>query len=85
MLLCKSMSIIFISWCYYSGIKVTCPTQGVYNCLLLVPIVGGACFLCHKLAAVFNVSLSVFWMTSQISRMNTMGRGGDFCDIAPTY
>ena len=28
--------------------------QGVYNRLLLVPIVGCACFLRHQLAAVFN-------------------------------
>ena len=34
--------------------------QGVYNCLLLVLIVGGTCFLRHQLAAVFNASLSVF-------------------------
>ena len=36
-------------------------TQGVYNRLLLVPIVGGACFLRHQLAAVFNVSFGVFF------------------------
>ena len=34
--------------------------QGVYNRLLLVPIVGGACFQRHQLAAVFNAPFGVF-------------------------
>ena len=60
-------------------------TQGVYNCLLLVPIVGGARFQCHQLAAVFNASFSVFQMTYEISRINRMGEEGDFCDAMTTY
>ena len=60
-------------------------TQGVYNRLLLVPIVGGACFLRHQLAAVFNASFGVFRMTYDISRINRMGEEGDFCDVLPTY
>ena len=59
--------------------------QGVYNRLLLVPIVGGACFLRHQLAAVFNASFGVFRMTYEISRINRMGEEGDFCDVLPTY
>ena len=59
--------------------------QGVYNRLLLVPIVGGACFLLHQLAAVFNASFGVFQMTYKISRINRMGEEGDFCDAMPTY
>ena len=59
-------------------------TQGVYNCLLLVPIVGGACFQRHQLAAVFNASFGVFQMTYEISRINRMGEE-DFCDAMPTY
>ena len=35
-----------------SGHLGTTQLQGVYNRLLLVPIVGGACFLRHQLAAV---------------------------------
>ena len=60
-------------------------TQGVYNRLLLVPIVGGACFLRHQLAAVFIASFGVFQMTYKISRINRMGEEGDFCDAVPTY
>ena len=56
-------------------------TQGVYNRLLLVPIVGGACFLRHQLAAVFNASFGVFRMTYEISHINRMGEEGDFCDV----
>ena len=58
-------------------------TQGVHNRLLLVPIVGGACFQRHQLAAVFNASFSVFQVTYEISRINTMGEEGDFCDAMP--
>ena len=61
------------------------PTQGVYNRLLLVPIVGSACYLRHQLAAVFNASFGVFQMTYKISRINRMGEEGDFCDTMPTY
>ena len=60
-------------------------TQGVYNRLLLVSIVGGACFQCHQLAAVFNASFGVFQMTYEISRIKRMGEEGDFCDAMPTY
>jgi hypothetical protein len=60
-------------------------TQGVYNRLLLVLIVGGACFLRHQLAAVFNASFAVFQMTYEISCINRMGEKGDFCDAMPTY
>ena len=60
-------------------------SQGVYNRLLLVPIVGGACFLRHQLAAVFNASFGVYWMTYEISRINRMGEEGDFCDVLHTY
>ena len=59
--------------------------QGVYNRLLLVPIVGGACFLRHQLAAVFNASFGVFQMTYENSRIDRMGEEGDFCDVLPTY
>ena len=59
--------------------------QGVYNRLLLVPIVGGACFLRHQLAAVLNTSFGVYQMTYEISRINRMGEEGDFCDVLPTY
>ena len=59
--------------------------QGVYNRLLLVPIVGGACFLRHQLAAVFNASFGVFRMTYEISSINRMGEEGDFCDVLPMY
>ena len=59
--------------------------QGVYNRLLLVPIVGGACFQRHQLAADFNVSFSVFQMMYEISCINRMGEEGDFCDVLPTY
>jgi hypothetical protein len=58
--------------------------QGVYNRLLLVPIVGGACFQRHQLAAVFN-AFSVFQITYKISRIHRMGEEGDFCDTMPTY
>ena len=64
------------------NVSVT-PTQGVYNRLLLVPIVGGACFLRHQLAAVFNASFGVYRMTYEISRINRMGEEGDFCDVLP--
>ena len=67
----------------YSQAKL--PAQGVYNRLLLVPIVGGACFLRHQLAAVFNASFGVFRMTYENSRINRMGKEGDFCDVLPTY
>ena len=60
-------------------------TQGVYNRLLLVPIVGGACFLRHQLAAVFTASFGVFRMMYEISRINRMGEEGDFCDVLPMY
>ena len=60
-------------------------TQGVYNRLLLVPIVGDACFLRHQLAAVFNASFGVYRMTYKISRINRMGEEGNFCDVLPTY
>ena len=60
-------------------------TQGVYNRLLLVPIVGGACFLRHQLAAVFNASFGVYRMTCEISRIHRKGEEGDFCDVLPTY
>ena len=60
-------------------------TQGVSNRLLLVPIVGGACFQHHQLAAVFNVLFGVFQMMYEISRINRMGEEGDFCDAMPTY
>ena len=59
--------------------------QGVYNRLLLVPIVGGACFQRHQLAAVFNTSFSVFQVTYEISHINRIGEEGDFCDAMPTY
>ena len=59
--------------------------QGVYNRLLLVPIVGGACFQRHQLAADFNASFSVFQMTYKISHINRMGEVSDFCDAMPTY
>ena len=45
--------------------------NGVYNQLLLVPIVGGACFTHHQLAAVFNASFSVFQMTLENSHVST--------------
>ena len=64
---------------------LTAYAQGVYNRLLLVPIVGGACFLRHQLSAVFNASFGVYWMTYEISRINRMGEEGDFCDVLPTY
>ena len=35
-------------------------TQGVYNRLLLVPIVGGTCFQRHQLAAVLMRHLASF-------------------------
>ena len=60
-------------------------TQGVSNRLLLVPIVGGACFLRHQLVAVFNASIGVYRMMYKISRINRMGEEGDFCDVLPTY
>ena len=41
-------------------------TQGVYNRLLLVPIVGGACFQRHQLVAVFNALFSVFQLMYKI-------------------
>ena len=61
------------------------PAQGVYNRLLLVPIVGGACFQRHQLAAVFNASFCVFQMTYEISRINRIGEEGDLGDAMPTY
>ena len=61
------------------------PSQGVYNCLLLVPIVGGSCFQRHQLAAVFNVSFSIFQLTYEISRINRMGEEGNFCDAMSMY
>ena len=60
-------------------------TQGVYNRLLLVPMVGGACFQRHQLAAVFNASFSVFQVTNEILHINRMGEEGVFCDAMPTY
>ena len=65
--------------------ELTTHPQGVYNRLLLVPIVGSACFLRHQLAAVFNASFGVYWMMYEISRINRMGEEGDFCDVLPTY
>ena len=53
-------------------------SQGVYNRLLLVPIVGSACFLCHQLAAVFNASFGVYRMTYKISHINRMGKKATF-------
>ena len=46
---------------------------------------GGACFLRHQLAAVFNASFGIFQVTYEISRINRMGEEGDFCDVLPTY
>ena len=63
----------------------TVTSQGVYNRLLLVPIVGGACFQCRQLASVYNASFGVFQMTYEISCINRMGEEGDFCDAMPTY
>ena len=60
-------------------------TQGVYNRLLLVPIVGGACFQRHQLAAVFNASFSAFQVTYEISHINRIVEEGVFCDAMPTY
>ena len=59
--------------------------QGVYNRLLLVLVVGGACFQRHQLAAVFNASFSVFQMTYEITHINRKGEEGVFCDAMPTY
>ena len=67
------------------GVRGYVPTQGVYDGLLLVPIVGRAYFLSHQLMAVFNSSSSIFQMTLKISHINKMGREGDFCDIVPMY
>ena len=61
------------------------PSQGVYNRLLLVPIVGGTCFQHHQLAAVFNASFSVFQVTYEILHINRMVEEGVFCDAMPTY
>ena len=73
--------------CHYvsSFPHVGSSTQGVYNRLLLVPIVGGACFHHHQLAAVFNASFGVFQMTYEMSRINRMGEEGDFCEAMLTY
>ena len=60
-------------------------TQGVYNRLLLVSIVGGACFPRHQLAAVFNASFGIYLMMYEISRINRMGEEGDFCDVLLMY
>ena len=43
-----------------TSLVFACNSQGVSNRLLLVPIVGGACFLRHQLAGVINASLSFF-------------------------
>ena len=59
--------------------------QGVYNRLLLVLIVGGACFQRHQLVAVFNASFGVFQMTYEISHINRMGEEGNFCDAMAMY
>ena len=68
-------------------VKTACgvAAQGVYNQLLLVPIVGGVCFQRHQLVAVFNASFSVFQMTLEISHINRIGQEGNFCDVVPTY
>ena len=55
--------------------------QGVYNQLLLVPIVGRACFPRHQLATIFNASFS---LSDDVGNFNRMGREGDFCYVAPT-
>ena len=58
------------------------PSQGVHNHLLLVQIVGGACFRRHQLVAVLDASLSIFQMTLEILHINRMEREANFCDIA---
>ena len=68
----------------YGGAWGNC-TQRVYNRLLLVPIVGSACFQRHQLAAVFNASFSVIQVTYEISHINRMREEGVFCDAMPTY
>ena len=60
-------------------------TQGVYNRLLLVPIVGGGCFQRHQLAAVSNAPFIVFQMKYEISHIIRMGEECVFCDAMPTY
>ena len=42
------------------GASLERSSQGVYNQLLLVPIVGGACFQRHQLAAVLMHHLASF-------------------------
>ena len=69
----------------YMLVNVSPSTQGIYNRLLLVRIVGSACFQRHQSAAVFYALLSIFQMTLEISRINRMGRGGNFCDVALTH
>ena len=78
----------------YALVPIAIETTGVYGddhrvfitvCCMLVSIVGGACFLRHQLAAVFNASFGVYRMTYEISRINRMGEEGDFCDVLPTY
>ena len=69
----------------YLGFRHNIPAQGIYNRLLLVPIVGSACFQRHQLAAVFNASFSVFQVTYEISHITRMGEEGVFCDAMPTY
>ena len=59
--------------------------QGGYNCLLVVVIVGGACFQRRQLVAVFNASFIFFQMTYEISCLNRMREEGDFYDAMPTY
>ena len=46
---------------------------------------GGACFQCHQLAAVFIASLSVFQVAYKISNINRMGEEGVFRDAMHTY
>ena len=60
-------------------------SQSVYNRLLLVWIVSGACFQHPQLAAILNASLSVFEMTLETLRINRKEREGDFCDDVPKY
>ena len=57
----------------------------VYNRLWFIYIVGVACFLRHQLAAVLDVSFSVFRMTFAISQTKRMGGDDDFGDIPPMY
>ena len=85
MLLVSRIRLLYILLPVFSYFTRPSTTQGVYNRLLLVPIVGGACFLRHPLAAVFNASFGVFQMTYEISCINRMGEEGDFCDAMPTY